>query len=183
MTNWDKVMKSRDITLLTKVLIQGYGLPSGHVRFWELWELDHKESRMPKNWCLQTSIVVLKKTPEILLDSKDIKPVNLKGDQSIDAEAEAPVFWSSDANRQLIWKVPDAGKDWGQKEKRVSEDEMIGWHHWCNEHELGKTSGDGERQVGLVCCSLWGCKESDTTGQLNNKTPEDVLKQASVSEE
>ena len=163
MTNLDSVLQSRDITLLTKVLIQGYGLPSGHVRFWELWELDHKESRMPKNWCLQTSIVVLKKTPEILLDSKDIKPVNLKGDQSIDAEAEAPVFWSSDANRQLIGKVPDARKDWEQKKKRASEDEMAGWHHWCSEHELGQTLGDGEGQEGLACWSPWGCKESDTS--------------------
>ena len=142
MTNQDSVLKSRDITLPTKVFSQGYGLPSSHV---QLWELDCKESRMPKNWCLQTSIVVLKKTLESPLDSKEIKPVNLKGDQlwiltgSIDAEAEAPVFWSSDANRQLIWKVADAGKDWGQKEKKVSEDEMVGWHHQCNEHELGQT--------------------------------------------
>jgi len=129
--NRDSVLKSRDITLPTKVFSQGSGLPSGHV---QLWELDCKKSRMPKNWCLQTSIVVLKKTPESPLDSKEIKPVNLKGDQlsiltgstDAEAEAEAPVFWSSDANRQLIWKVSDAGKDWGQKEKRVSEDEMIG---------------------------------------------------------
>ena len=97
---------------------QGYGPPSGHVR---LWELDCKKGRAPKNWCLWT--VVLEKTPESSLDSK-IKPVSLKGDQPwiftgrTDAEAEAPVFWSSDANRQLIGKVPDAGKDWRQKEKR-----------------------------------------------------------------
>ena len=144
MTNRDSVLKSRDITLPTKVFSQGSGLPSGHV---QLWELDCKKSRMPKNWCLQTSIVVLKKTPESPLDSKEIEPVNLKGDQlsiltgSIDAEAEAeaPVFWSSHANRKLIWKVSVAGKDWGQKEKRVSEDEMVGWHHRCNEHELGQT--------------------------------------------
>ena len=96
------------------------------------------------------------------LDSKEIKPVNLKGDQHwiftgrTDAEAEAPVFWSSDANRRLIGKVPDAGKHQGQKEKRVSEDEIAGWHHWCNEHELGQTPGDSEGQGGLVCCSLWG---------------------------
>ena len=117
----------------------GYSLPSGHVR---LWELDHKEDRVPKLWCFQT--VVLKKTPESPLGSKEIKPVNLKGDQPwiftgrTDAETEAPVFWSSDAHKWLIGKVPDAGKDWGQKEKRASDDEMAGWHHWCNEHELGK---------------------------------------------
>ena len=87
--------------------------------------------------------MVLEKTPESPLDSKEMEPVNLKGDQPwifngrTDAEAEAPVFWSSDVNRWLIGKVPDAGQDWGQKEKRVSEDELAGWHHWCNEHEPG----------------------------------------------
>ena len=84
-----------------------------------------------------------------------------------DAEAEAPVFWSSDVNSWIIRKVPDAGKDWGQN-KRVSEDEMVGWHHWCNGHEFGQTSGDGEGQGGLVHCSPWGRKESDMTGWLNN---------------
>ena len=80
-----------------------------------------------------------------------------------DAEAEAPVFWSSDGNSRLIGKVPDAEKDWGQKEKRASEDEMAGWHHQCNGHELGQTSGDGEGQGHVVCCSPWGHKESDMT--------------------
>jgi len=134
---------------------------------------DHKESRMPKNWCL--GIVVLEKTPESPLDSEEIKPVNLKGNQPwkligrTDAEAEAPVFWSLDVNSWLNGKVPDAGKDWGQKEKRVLEDEMARWHHQCNGHELGWTLGDGEGQGGLDCCSPRDCKESDTNGQLNNK--------------
>ena len=79
----------------------------------------------------------------------------------MDAVAEAPVFWSSDVNRQLIGIVPDAGK--GQK-KRASEDEMAGWHHQCNEHELGQTLGDGEGQGGLACSSPWGWKELDMTG-------------------
>ena len=121
---------------------------SGHV--W-LWELDHKEDRTPKNWCLRT--VVLEKTSESPLDSKEIKPVNLKGDKpwifTGRTEAEAPVFWLSDVNRWLIGKAPDAGKDWGQ-EKRVSEDEVAGQHHQCNEHELGQTLGDGEGQGGLM---------------------------------
>ena len=148
---------------------QGYGLPCGHI--W-LCELDHKEGRAPKNWCLWT--VVLEKTPESPLESKEIKPVVLKGDQPwiftgrTDAEAEAPVFWSSDVNRWLIGKVPDAGKDQGQKEKRASEDEMAWLHHWCNGHELGQTLRDGEGQGGLEFCSPWGHKESDTTGRLNN---------------
>ena len=80
-----------------------------------------------------------------------------------------PVFWSSDANSWLIGKVPDAGKDWGQ-EKRMTEDEMAGWHHWWNRHELGQTLGDGKGQRGLVCCCPWGRKESDTTGGLNNNS-------------
>ena len=99
---------------------QGYGLSSGHV--W-LWELGGKEGRMPKNWYLWT--VVLEKTLESLLDSKETQPVNLTGNQlwifigKTDAETEAPIFWSPDLNSQLIGKDPDAGKDWGQKEKRV----------------------------------------------------------------
>ena len=146
---------------------QGHrGLPSGHI--W-LWELDHKEGRMPKNWCLQT--VMLEKTSESPLHCKGIKPVNLKGNQPWihigRTGAEAPVFWSSDANSWLIGKVPDARKDWGQK-KRGTEDEMLGWHHQCNGHELGQTSGDGEGQRGLACCRPWCSKELDMTGQLNN---------------
>ena len=99
-------------------LSQGYGLPTGHV--W-LWQLDHKESRMPKNWCLWT--VVLEKTPESPLDSREIKPVNLKGNQPwihfgrTNAEAEAPVFWSTDTNSWLIGKAPDAGRDWGRRRR------------------------------------------------------------------
>ena len=123
--------------------------------------------------------MVLEKTPQSPLDSKEIKPVNLKGNQPwiligrTDAEAEAPVFWSSDVNRWLIEKVPDDGKDWGQKEKRASEDETAGWHHRRNEHELGETPGDGEGQGGLACCSSWGHKvrgvtRLDMTSQLNN---------------
>ena len=87
---------------------------------------------------------------------KEIKPVNPKGDQTwiftlrTDAEGEAPVFWSSDVNRWLIRKAPNAGKGWWQTEKMVAEDEMAGRHHWCNEHELGQTPGDGEGQGGLV---------------------------------
>ena len=97
----------------------------------------------PKNWCFWT--LVLEKILESPLDCKEIKPVNLKGNQPwtlirrIDVEAEAPVFWSSDANCWLTGKVPDAGKDWRQKEKRASENEMTGWHHQCNGHEFRQT--------------------------------------------
>ena len=105
---------------------QSYGFSNSHV---QMWDLDNKKGWTLRNWCLLT--VVLEKTPESPLDCKEIQPVHLKGDQpwlligSTDAEAEASVFWSSDANSWLIGKVPDSGKGWGQK-KRASEDEMAG---------------------------------------------------------
>ena len=105
-----------------------------------------------------------------MLNSREIKPVNLKEDQpwiftgKTDTEAETPVFWSSDVDRWL--NCPR--KDWGQKEKRASEDEVAGQHHRCNEHELVQTLGDGEGQGGLACRRPWGRKELDTTGQWNN---------------
>ena len=117
---------------------QGCGLLSGHIR---LWEPDCKEGRTPKNWCLRT--MVLEKTPESPLESKEIKPVNLKENQPwilvarTDDEAEAPVFWPSDANRWLTGKVPDAGQDWGQQD-RASEDEIAGQHYQCMDMNLGK---------------------------------------------
>ena len=117
---------------------QGYGIYSGHV--W-MWELDHKESWALKNWCFWT--VVLEKILESPLDSKEIQLVHPKGDQSwvfirrTDAEAETPVLWPSDVKSWLIWKDPDAGKDWGQEEKGKTEDEMARWHHWLNRHGFG----------------------------------------------
>ena len=118
---------------------------------------------------------MLEKSPESALESKEIKPVNLKGNklwtliERIETEAEVPVFWSFDVNSQLIGKIPDAGKVWGQKDKRASKHDMARWHHQCNGHESGPTPGDGKGQGGLVCYSPWGCKELDTTGWLNNK--------------
>ena len=115
----------------------GYYFSSGHV--W-MWELEYKESWAPKNWCLWT--VVLEKTLESPLDCKEIQPVHSKGDQSwvfiarTDVEAETSVLWPPDAKSWLIWKDPDAGKDWGQEEKGMTEDEMVGWHHWLNGHEF-----------------------------------------------
>ena len=106
------------------------------------------------------------------MNYKEIKPVNFKGDQPwiftvrIDAKAEAPVFWSSDGIRWLIGKVPNAGKDWGQK--MVSENEVAGWHHQCNENELGQILGHSVGQELRACYSQWGCKESGTTGWLRN---------------
>ena len=116
---------------------QSYGFPSCHV--W-MWELDHKESWAMKNWCLRT--VVLEKTLESPLDCKEVQPVNPIGNQSwiftgrTDAEAKTPILWPPDAKNWLIRKDPDAGKDWRQEEKGMTEDEMVGWHQWLNGHEF-----------------------------------------------
>ena len=148
---------------------QRYGFSKSHI--W-MRELDHKEGWMLKNWCFQ--IVVVENTLESPLESKEMKPVNPKGNQPWifigrrDAEAEAPILWPPDVKSRLIGKDPDSGKDWGQEEKRATEDEMVGWHHRLNRYKFEQTLGDGEGQGSLACCSLWGCKESDTTEQLNN---------------
>ena len=135
-----------------------------------MWELDYKESWVPKNWCFWT--VVLEKTLESPLDCKEIHPVHPK-DQSwvffgrADVEVVTPILWPPDAKSWLIWKDPGAGNDWRQEEKGMTEDEMVGWHHQLNGHEFEWTPGDGDWQGGLVCCSPWGHKESDTTERLN----------------
>ena len=136
-----------------------------------MWQLNHKEIWEPKNWCFWT--VVLGKTLLSPWGCKELKPVNLKGNQSwifigrTDAEAEAPILWLSDVNNWLIGKDPAAGKDCMQEEKGTTEDEVIGWHHWLNGHERELASGVGDGQGGLTCCSPWGYKESDTTERLN----------------
>ena len=131
--------------------------------------MDHKEGWVPKNWCFQT--VMLEKTPESPLDSKEIKPVNPKGNQSWifmgRTDAEAPILWSPDVKSRLIGKDTGAGKDWRQK-RGATEGEMVGWHHWLNGYELKQTLGDREGQESLVCCSPWRRNELDTTEQLNN---------------
>ena len=119
-----------------------------------MWELDHKEGWALKNWCFQ--VVVLEKTLESPLDSTVIKPVNCKGNWSWiffgRTDAEALVLWLPDANSQLIWKDPDAGKDWGQVEKRMTEDELVECYHRLSGDEFEQTLGDGERQGSLACC-------------------------------
>ena len=169
LTNLDSILKIRDITLQKKgPSIQSYGFSSSHV--W-MWELDCKESWALKNWCLWT--VVLEKTLESLLDSKEIQPVHPKGNQSwifigrTDAEAETPILWPPDAKSWVNWKDPDAGKDWRQEEKGTTENEMVGWHHQLNGHEFEQALGVGDGQGSLVCFSPWGCKELDMTEQLN----------------
>ena len=135
-----------------------------------MWELDYKESWAPKDWCFRT--VVLEKMLESPLDCKEIQPVHPKGNQSwvfmarTDAEAETPILWSPDAKNWLIGKDPDAGKDWRWEEKGTTEDEVVRWHYRLNEPEFELAPGVGG-QGSLACCSPWGCKESDTTEQLN----------------
>ena len=145
---------------------QSYGFSSSHG--W-MWELDYKESWEPKNWCFWT--VVLEKTLESPLDCKEIQPVHPRGNQSwlfigrTDAEVETPILWPPDAKNWLAGKDPGAGKDRRQEEKGTTEDEMVGWHHWLDEHEQALGVGDG--QGSLLCCSSWGHKESDRTEGLN----------------
>ena len=124
-----------------------------------------------KNWCFWT--VVLEKTLESPLDCKEIHPVHSKGDQSWvffgrnDAKAETPVLWPPHAKSWLTGKDSDAGRDWGQEEKGMTEDEMAGWHHRLDRREFEWTPGVGEGQGGLVCCDSWGRKELDMTERLN----------------
>ena len=121
--------------------------------------LDHKEDWAPRNWCFW--IVMLKKTLESPLDSKEIKSVNPEGNQSwifigrTDAEAEVPKLWPPNEKSRLIRKDPDAGKNWVPEEKGKTEDKIVGWHHQLNGHEFEKTPGDVERQGNLVCSSPW----------------------------
>ena len=143
-----------------------YHFSCGHV--W-MWELDCEEGWAPKNWCVWT--VVLEKTLEGPLDWKEIQPVHPNGNQSWiftgQTDAEAPIFWPPDVKNWLIWKDPDARKDWRREEKGMTEDEMVWWHHWLNGHEFEQTLGDSEGLGSLACCSPWGWKESDTTEQVN----------------
>ena len=169
MSNLDSILKSRDITLPTKVcLVKGYGFSSGHV--W-MWELDYKENWALKNWCFWT--VVLEKTLESPLDCKEIQSVPPKRDQSwvftgrTDAEVETLILWPPHVKSWLIGKDPDARKDWRQEQKGTTEDKMVGWHHWFDAHEFEQAPGVGDGQGGLVCCSSWGRRELDTTERLN----------------
>ena len=133
--------------------------------------LDCEEGWALKNWCLWT--VVLEKTLESPLDCKEIQPVHSEGDQPWDffgrndAKAETPVPWPPHVKSWLIGKDSDAGRDWGQEEKGMTEDEMAGWHHQLDGHESEWTPWVGDGQGGLVCCNSWGCKESDMTERLN----------------
>ena len=166
---WRQCIKKQGHHFANKGLhSQGYGLSGSHA--W-MRELDHKEGRVPKNWCFQT--VVLEKTLERLLECKGMKPVNLKGNQlwilfgRTDAEAEVPIIWPPASNCWLIGKDPDAGKDWRQEEKRATEDEMVGWHHQLNGHEFEHALWDSEGQ-GVWHAAVLGTGKSQT--QMSDST-------------
>ena len=168
MTNLDSILKTRDIIMPTKVhrvkamvfSVVMYGCES-----WTTRRLNAEELML-----LNCGVGEDFESP---LDCKEIKPVNLKGNQSwifigrTDAETEASILWPSDAKNWLIGKDPDAGKDWRWEEKGTAEDEMVGWHHWLNGHEFEQAPGVRDGQGSLVCCSPWGHKESDTIELLN----------------
>ena len=132
---------------------------------WTIKKAEHRRIDAFELWCWRR----LLRVPWLQGD----QPVHPKGDQSwifigrTDVEAETPIFWPLDAKNQLIGKDPDAGKDWRQEEKGMTENEKVGWHYWCNGHEFEQALGVGDGQESLVCCSPWGHKESDTTERLN----------------
>ena len=134
-----------------------------------MWELDSEEGWAPKNWCFWT--VVLEKTLESPMDCKEFQPVHSEGDEPWDffgrndAKAETPVLQTPPHEKN--WLIGrDAGRDWEQEEKGMTEDEMAGWHHWLDGHESEWTPGVDDGQGGLACCDSWGRKESDMTERL-----------------
>ena len=159
MTNLGSILESRKVCIVKSTVFP--------VVIYRCVSWTIKKAERPKNGCFW--IVVLKKTLESPLESKEIKPIHLKGNQPwkligrADAEAEVPIFWPPDMKSLLIWKDPDSGKDWGQKEKWATEDEMFEWHHRLNGDAFEQIPGDSGGQGGLACCRPWGRKESYTT--------------------
>ena len=123
--------------------------------------------------CIYFEMITTIKLINTSINQSMIIPVNPKGNEywifigMTDAEAETSILWPPDAKNWLIGKEPDAGKDWGQEEKGMTEDKMVGWHHLLNGHESEHAPGVGDGQGSLACCSLWGCKELDMTERLN----------------
>ena len=146
------------------VHIQRSGFSSSHV---QMWELGHKEGRALKNWFFQTMVLVENSWRSLGLQGDQTSQSQRKSTLNIhwkdNAEVEAPVLWPHDAKSQLTGKDTDAGEDWRQEEKGMTEDEMVGWHYQLNGHEFEQTPGESEGQGRVVCCSSWGHQELDTT--------------------
>ena len=169
MTNLDSILKIRDITLSTKVrLVKAmvfpvvmYGCES-----WTIKKAERRRIDASELWCWRRFLRVpwtARRSNQSIL--KEISP-GYSLERTV-VEAETPILWPPDEKSQLIGKDPDAGKDWGQEEKQMTEDEMVGWYHWLNGHGFGWTPGVGDGQGGLVRCSSSGCKESYMTERLN----------------
>ena len=169
MTNLDSILKSRDITLpanvhLVKAMVFPvvmYGCES-----WTMKKAERRRIDAFELWCWRR----LLRVPWTARRSYQSIWKEISPEYSLDglmAEAETPILWPPDAKNWLIWKDPDAGKDWGQEEKGTTEDEMVRWHHWLNGHGFGWIPGVGDGQGGLACCGSWGPRESDMTEQLN----------------
>ena len=166
MTNLDSILKSRDVTLSTKVrLVKAivfavvmYGSESWTIKKAEHWRIEAFEL-----WCWRR----LLRVPWTARRSSQSIQKEISPEYSLDAEAEAPILWPLDVKNWFTGKDPDAGKDWRQEEKGTTEDEMVGWHHQLDEHEFEQALGVGDGQGSLVCCSPWGCKELGMTERLN----------------
>ena len=162
-TNLHSVLKSRDITLPTKVrIVKAMCFPVVMYRCesWTVKKAEHRRIDAFELWCWRRL--------ESPLGCKEIKPVNQPWIFTGRTDAEAPIFWPPDAKSWLIWKDADAGKHWRQEEMEITEEEMVEWHHRLTGHEFERTPGDGKGQGGLARCRPWGHKEVDTTEQLNN---------------
>ena len=161
------ILKSRDITLSTKVyLVKAMAFPvvMDGCESWTIKKAKHRRTDAFELWCWRRLLRVpwtAKRSNQSIL--KEISPEYIG---RMDVEVETPILWPPDVKYWLIWKDLDARKDWRQEEKGMTEDEMVGWHHWLNGHEFETALGVGEGQEGLACCSPWGHKESDTTEQL-----------------
>ena len=171
MTNLDRILKSRDITLpanfhLVKAMVFPvvmYGCES-----WTIKKAEHQRSDAFELWSWRRLLKVLwtaRRSNQFIL--KEISPECSLEVLMLKPKLETPILWPPDEKNWLIWKDPDAGKDWRQEEKWTREDEMIAWHHWLNGREFESTLGVGDRQWGLAYCSPWGHKESDTTEWLS----------------
>ena len=166
MTNLDSIFKSRDITLPTKVhlvKVMVFPVVMYGCEIWTIKKAEHRRIETFELWCWRRLLRVpwtARRSNQSLL--KEIRP-----GCSLEGLILKLKLWPPDMKSWFIWKDPDAWKNWGQEEKGMTEDEMVGWHHWLNRHGFGWTLGVGDGQGGLACCSSWGCKELNTTERLN----------------